>query len=120
MLKALMLRRRIDLKKKDLDALREKLDGFATRESELTQAIDEDGTDMSDQIEDYFGTFTITVNGDGTALAEMTDGDYSNSVDLVYDNHFMTGEGDAVFYAYQDGKLILFDDGDAQMIFTRG
>lgn len=41
MLKALMLRRRIDLKKKDLDALREKLNGLATRESELTQAIEE-------------------------------------------------------------------------------
>ena len=41
MLKALMLRRRIDLKKKDLAALREKLDGFKTRESELTQAIEE-------------------------------------------------------------------------------
>ena len=41
MLKALMLRRRIDLKKKDLAALREKLDGFKTRENELTQAIEE-------------------------------------------------------------------------------
>ena len=41
MLKALMLRRRIDLKKKDLDALREKLAGFATRETELEQAIGE-------------------------------------------------------------------------------
>ena len=41
MLKALMLRRRIDLKKKDLDALREKLNGFATRESKLSQAIEE-------------------------------------------------------------------------------
>ena len=41
MLKALMLRKRIDLKKKDLATLREKLEGFKTRESELTQAIDE-------------------------------------------------------------------------------
>ena len=41
MLKALMLRKRIDLKKKDLAALREKLEGFKTRESELTQAIEE-------------------------------------------------------------------------------
>ena len=41
MLKALMLRRRIDLKKKELATLREKLDGFKTRESELSQAIEE-------------------------------------------------------------------------------
>ena len=41
MLKALMLRRRIDLKKKELAALREKLEGFKTRETELATAIDE-------------------------------------------------------------------------------
>lgn len=41
MLKALMLRRRIDLKKKDLAALWEKLEGFKTRETELATAIDE-------------------------------------------------------------------------------
>lgn len=41
MLKVLMLRRRIDLKKKDLAALREKLEGFKTREAELATAIDE-------------------------------------------------------------------------------
>ena len=40
-LKALMLRRRIDLKKKELEALRTKLAGFATREAELEQAISE-------------------------------------------------------------------------------
>ena len=45
MLKALMLRRRIDLKKKELAALREKLDGFKTRETELATAIDEVETD---------------------------------------------------------------------------
>ena len=45
MLKALMLRRRIDLKKKDLAALREKLEGFKTREAELSQAIEEVETD---------------------------------------------------------------------------
>lgn len=41
MLKALMLRRRIDLKKKDLAAMREKLEGLNTREAELSQAIEE-------------------------------------------------------------------------------
>ena len=41
MLKALMLRRRIDLKKKDLAALREKLECLNTREAELSQAIEE-------------------------------------------------------------------------------
>lgn len=41
MLKALMLRRRIDLKKKDLATLREKLESLNTREAELSQAIEE-------------------------------------------------------------------------------
>ena len=41
MLKALMLRRRIDLKKAELAKLREKLEGFKTREDELTTAIEE-------------------------------------------------------------------------------
>ena len=41
MLKALMLRRRIDLKKKELATLREKLEGLKTRETELSQAIEE-------------------------------------------------------------------------------
>lgn len=45
MLKVLMLRRRIDLKKKELAALREKLDGCKTREDELAQAIEEVETD---------------------------------------------------------------------------
>ena len=45
MLKALMLRRRIDLKKKELTALRDKLEGFKTRETELATAIDEVETD---------------------------------------------------------------------------
>ena len=40
-LKALMLRRRIDLKKKELEELRTKLAGFATRETELETAIGE-------------------------------------------------------------------------------
>ena len=41
MLKALMLRKRIDMKKAELAALREKLKGFETRESELAKAVDE-------------------------------------------------------------------------------
>jgi HK97 family phage major capsid protein len=40
-LKALMLRRRIDLKKKELNELRTKLAGFAARETELETAIGE-------------------------------------------------------------------------------
>lgn len=40
-LKALMLRRRIDLKKKELEELRTKLAGFAARETELETAIGE-------------------------------------------------------------------------------
>ena len=45
MLKALMLRKRIDMKKAALAALREKLEGFKTREAELAQAVEEVETD---------------------------------------------------------------------------
>ena len=41
MLKALLLRRRIDLKKKELEEIRTKMDGFAQREADLTKAIEE-------------------------------------------------------------------------------
>ena len=41
MLKALLLRRRIDNKKKELAGIREKLEGYKTRETELAAAIDE-------------------------------------------------------------------------------
>lgn len=44
-LKVLMLRRQIDLKKKALGELNDKLAGFATREAELEQAISEVETD---------------------------------------------------------------------------
>ena len=44
-LKTLMLRRQIDLKKKSLGELNDKLAGFATREAELEQAIAEVETD---------------------------------------------------------------------------
>ena len=40
-LKTLMLKRQIDLKKKALGELNDKLAGFATREAELEQAISE-------------------------------------------------------------------------------
>jgi len=40
-LKALLLKKQIDTKKKELDALRAKESEFATREAELTKAIDE-------------------------------------------------------------------------------
>ena len=41
MLKALMLRKKIDAKKKELEALRAKEEGFVTREAELEEAITE-------------------------------------------------------------------------------
>ena len=44
-LKTLLLRRQIDLKKKDLDKLNDKLSGFDSRESELEQAIAELGAE---------------------------------------------------------------------------
>lgn len=58
MLKALMLRRRIDLKKKELATLREKLEGFKTREAELTQAIEEVETEeQRTAVEEEIATF---------------------------------------------------------------
>jgi len=44
-LKALLLRKKLDAKKKDLEALRAKEAEFATREAELTSAIDETESD---------------------------------------------------------------------------
>ena len=44
-LKTLMLRRQIDLKKKSLGELNDKLAGYAERENELEQAIAEVETD---------------------------------------------------------------------------
>lgn len=44
-LKALLLRKRLDAKQKELETLRAKTPGFVTREAELTQAIDETETD---------------------------------------------------------------------------
>ena len=44
-LKALMLRKRIDVKKADLEELRKKAEGFQTREAELETAIGEAGTE---------------------------------------------------------------------------
>ena len=58
MLKTLMMRRDIDRKKKELDALREKDAEFVTRESELEQAINETETDeqreaVAEEVEKY-------------------------------------------------------------------
>ena len=44
-LKALLLRKRLDAKQKELETLRAKTPDFVTREAELTQAIDETETD---------------------------------------------------------------------------
>lgn len=59
-LKALMLRKQIDAKKKELEALRAKDEEFTKREAELEQAIDEAETDeetkaVEDEIEKFEG-----------------------------------------------------------------
>ena len=59
MLKALMLRKRIDMKKAELNALREKLDGFKTREAELETAISEVETEeQRTELDEMINSFT--------------------------------------------------------------
>ena len=59
MLKVLMLRKSIDLKKKELAALREKLEGFKTREAELEQAVAEVETEeQRTEVDEMITTFT--------------------------------------------------------------
>ena len=48
-LRALMLGKKLSEKKKALDALREKINGFSVREAELEQAIEEAETDEEKQ-----------------------------------------------------------------------
>lgn len=81
MLKALMLRRRIDLKKKDLDALREKLAGFATQETELEQAIGEVETEeQRTAVEEEIAAFE-TERGEAQESADQLEQEISNLED---------------------------------------
>lgn len=71
-LKALMLRKKIDAKKKELEALRVKAEGFATREAELEAAIEEAETDeertaVSEEVEN----FTADKTANETAINDL-------------------------------------------------
>ena len=73
-LKTLLLRRQIDLKKKDLDKLNDKLSGFASRESELEQAIAEVETDeQRSAVEEMISTFETERSDAQTAADQLTE-----------------------------------------------
>ena len=70
-LKTLMLRRQIDLKKKALGELNDKLSGFSAREAELEQAIAEVETDeQRSAVEEMISTFE-TERSDAQAAADQ-------------------------------------------------
>ena len=73
-LKTMLLRRQIDLKKKDLDKLNDKLSGFASREAELEQAIAEVETDeQRSAVEEMISTFETERSDAQTAADQLTE-----------------------------------------------
>ena len=73
-LKTLMLRRQIDLKKKALGELNDKLSGFATREAELEQAIAEVETDeQRTAVEEEIAAFETERSDAQTAADQLTE-----------------------------------------------
>ena len=73
-LKTLMLRRQIDLKKKALGELNDKLSGFATREAELEQAIGEVETDEQRiAVEEEITAFESERSETQTAADQLTE-----------------------------------------------
>lgn len=73
-LKVLMLRRQIDLKKKSLGELNDKLAGFATREAELEQAISEVETDeQRSAVEEEITAFETERTETQTAADQLTE-----------------------------------------------
>jgi len=75
MLKVLLLRRRIDLKKKELDEQRTKLAGFATREAELEQSINEVETDEQRTAVEEMITAFEQERDDTQAAADQLEGE---------------------------------------------
>lgn len=78
MLKALLLRRRIDLKKKELEEIRTKMDGFAQREADLTKAIEEVETEeqrtaMDEEIAKFDEERTQTEQAGDTLEREISE-----------------------------------------------
>lgn len=73
-LKTLMLRRQIDLKKKALGELNEKLSGFVSREAELEQAIAEVETDeQRSAVEEEIAAFETERSDAQTAADQLTE-----------------------------------------------
>lgn len=73
-LKTLMLRRQIDLKKKALGELNDKLSGFASREAELEQAIAEVETDeQRTAVEEEIAAFETERSDAQTAADQLTE-----------------------------------------------
>lgn len=71
-LRALMLRKKIDQKKKELDALRVKEEEFATREAELTQAIEEAETDEEQAaVDGEIETFNADRSANSSAIDDL-------------------------------------------------
>ena len=71
-LKALLLRKQIDNKKKELDKLREKDAEFTTREANLTQAIDEVETDeQRAEVEEAVNTFNTEKAEHDQAVSDL-------------------------------------------------
>ena len=73
-LRSLMLRRQIDLKKKALGELNEKLAGFATREAELEQAIGEvENDEQRAAVEEEISAFENERDEAQTAADQLTE-----------------------------------------------
>ena len=71
-LKALLLKKQIDNKRKALDALRQKDEEFKTREAELTKAIDEVETEeQRSAVEEEINTFTTEKAEHDQAIGEL-------------------------------------------------
>lgn len=71
-LKALLLRKRLDGKQKELEALRAKTEEFETREAELTAAIEETETDeQRSEVEEMVDSFEAEKEGHGEAVSAL-------------------------------------------------
>ena len=71
-LKALMLRKKIDQKNKDLEALRQIAEGFVTREAELEKAIAEAETEEEQKaVEDEIETFNTERSANESKIADL-------------------------------------------------
>ena len=71
-LKALMLRKKIDTKNKELEALREKANGFTTREAELETAIGEAQTEEEmTTVEGEVESLTTEREANDAAIADL-------------------------------------------------